>query len=319
MNSTPIIKRFWNWTDDEGTDERTLYLNGVIAEESWFADEVTPEAFKNELFAETGPIILHINSPGGDCIAASQIYTMLMDYPFDVHVQIDGIAASAASVIAMAGTKVSMSPTSLMMVHNPWTTACGDTSDMTKAIALLKEVKESIINAYEIKTGLSRQQISGIMDNETWMNANRAKELGFCDEVLYSENEADSTSFGFSSKAAELHLMNLLRDSVSDGPETKEAGSHDTPDPKAEALTNSIPSASVHANTITSGEIASADLFTTAVYIPPDDLDSAIEQSLIQEGIPLPENSLAAFSSVPVSPGRVKVTQIDARLEHLKY
>ena len=116
-----MVNKFWAWVQKEDSGERTLYLEGVIAEESWFEDDVTPAAFKADLFAGDGPITLHINSPGGDCIAASQIYTMLMDYPHDVRVRIDGIAASAASVIAMAGTKVSMSPTSLMMIHNPLT------------------------------------------------------------------------------------------------------------------------------------------------------------------------------------------------------
>ena len=124
------MKRFWNWVRNED-ETRTLYLNGVIAEESWFEDEITPATFKEELFSGSGPIMLHINSPGGDCIAASQIYTMLMDYPHDVTVQIDGMAASAASVIAMAGTKVCMSPTSMMMIHNPFTMAMGDSDEMT--------------------------------------------------------------------------------------------------------------------------------------------------------------------------------------------
>ena len=134
------MRHFWNWVrnDDES---RTLYLDGVIAEESWFSDDITPSMFKEELFAGNGPITIHLNSPGGDCIAASQIYTMLMDYPGDVTIQIDGMAASAASVIAMAGTHVSMSPTSLMMIHNPFTMAMGDTEEMRKAIQLLDEVK----------------------------------------------------------------------------------------------------------------------------------------------------------------------------------
>ena len=123
--------------------------------------------FKEELFAGNGPITIHLNSPGGDCIAASQIYTMLMDYPGDVTIQIDGMAASAASVIAMAGTHVTMSPTSLMMIHNPFTMAMGDTEEMRKAIQLLDEVKESIITAYHIKTGLNRDKISQLMDSET--------------------------------------------------------------------------------------------------------------------------------------------------------
>ena len=168
--------------------------------------------FKEELFAGSGPILLHINSPGGDCIAASEIYTMLMDYPHDITVQIDGMAASAASVIAMAGTKVCMSPTSMMMIHNPFTCAMGDSDEMRKAIQLLDEVKESIINAYEIKTGLSRTKLSHLMDSETWMNALKAKELGFCDEVLYTtEGKPDDVSgFSFARRTADACLMNRV-------------------------------------------------------------------------------------------------------------
>lgn len=164
--------------------ERTLFLNGTIAEESWFDDDVTPQMFRSELNAGRGPITIWINSPGGDCIAAAQIYNMLTEYPADVTVKIDGIAASAASVISMAGTKVLVSPVSMMMIHNPATVAFGDTSEMKKAAAMLDEVKESIINAYEIKTGLSRTKLSHLMDAETWMNAGTAIELGFADGVL---------------------------------------------------------------------------------------------------------------------------------------
>ena len=205
------MRHFWNWVKN-ADETRTLFLEGVIAEESWFSDEVTPAMFKEELFAGNGPILLHINSPGGDCIAASQIYTMLMDYPHDITVQIDGMAASAASVIAMAGTKVCMSPTSMMMIHNPFTCAMGDSDEMRKAIQLLDEVKESIINAYEIKTGLSRTKLSHLMDSETWMNALKAKELGFCDEVLYtSDGKPDDVSgFSFARRTADACLMNRV-------------------------------------------------------------------------------------------------------------
>lgn len=171
--------------------ERTLFLNGTIAEESWFDDDVTPQMFRSELNAGKGPITIWINSPGGDCIAAAQIYNMLMEYPADVTVKIDGIAASAASVISMAGTNVLVSPVSMMMIHNPATVAFGDTSEMKKAAAMLDEVKESIINAYEIKTGLSRAKLSHLMDAETWMNAGTAIELGFADGVL----ERQTTDF----------------------------------------------------------------------------------------------------------------------------
>ena len=216
------MTRFWNWVRNED-ETRTLYLNGVIAEESWFEDDITPAAFKAELFSGNGPITLHINSPGGDCIAASQIYTMLMDYPHDVTVQIDGMAASAASVIAMAGTHVQMSPTSVMMIHNPFTAAMGDSEEMRRAMQLLDEVKESIINAYEIKTGLSRVRLSHLMDNETWMSAHKAKALGFCDEVLYSPEEEpdDEPGFSFARKSAVLSLMNrVLATAPAPEPET---------------------------------------------------------------------------------------------------
>ena len=181
---------------------------------------MTPALFKSELNAGSGPIILHINSPGGDCIAASQIYTMLMDYPHDVKVQIDGVAASAASVIAMAGTHVSMSPTALMMIHNPFTLALGDSEEMRKAIQLLDEVKESIINAYEIKTGLSRTRLSHMMDAETWMNAKMAKELGFCDEVLYQHDKKvePENSFTFSRRAVTNCLLDKMKAAIPEHP-----------------------------------------------------------------------------------------------------
>ena len=113
------MKKFWNFIRDEtAPDARVLRLEGTIAEESWFDDDVTPALFKTDLNAGSGPITVWINSPGGDCVAAAQIYNMLMDYPGDVTVKVDGIAASAASVIAMAGTRVLMSPVSTMMIHN---------------------------------------------------------------------------------------------------------------------------------------------------------------------------------------------------------
>lgn len=210
------MKKFWNWVKNE-QGERTLLLESTIAEESWYGDEVTPAAFREELFAEDGPITLSINSPGGDTIAASQIYTMLREYPYDVTVKITGIAASAASVIAMAGTKVTMSPTSMMMVHNPFTIAMGDSAEMRRASQLLDEVKESIINAYELKTGMSRTRLSHMMNDETWMNAVKAKELGFCDEILFPNDQPvaeDVQFFATGSCYARKAVMNCLLDKI---------------------------------------------------------------------------------------------------------
>ena len=196
------MKKFWNWKNQtetnsetqEQTQERTLFLNGTIAEESWFDDDVTPQLFKDELMSGSGNITVWINSPGGDCVAAAQIYNMLMDYKGDVTVKIDGIAASAASVIAMAGTKVLVSPVSMLMIHNPMTAAFGNSEEMQKAIEMLGSVKDSIINAYEIKTGLSRAKLSHLMDAETWMDANKAVELGFADEIMQRSTETENTA-----------------------------------------------------------------------------------------------------------------------------
>ena len=217
-------KKFWNWKNrtavnqetQEPVTERTLFLNGTIAEESWFDDDVTPELFREELNSGSGDITVWINSPGGDCVAAAQIYNMLMDYKGGVTVKIDGIAASAASVIAMAGTKVLMSPVSMMMIHNPATIAFGDHTEMEKAMAMLDEVKESIINSYEIKTGLSRAKLSHLMDAETWMDANKAVELGFADDILRRAEDAPEDTASpaeallFSRKAVNAALVNKL-------------------------------------------------------------------------------------------------------------
>ena len=169
-----------------------------------------------------------INSPGGDCVAAAQIYNMLSNYKGKVTVKIDGIAASAASVITMAGDTVLVSPVSMLMIHNPATIAWGDHAEMQKAMDMLSEVKESIINAYVLKTGLSRPKLSHLMDAETWMDANKAVELGFADEIMAraktepgEDGEGDTdgeekkspsahSSMLFSRRAADNALLNKV-------------------------------------------------------------------------------------------------------------
>lgn len=221
------MKKFWNWAKNADNGERVLYLSGTIADETWWGDEVTPAIFKDELLAGSGPITVWINSPGGDCVAAAQIYNMLMDYNGDVTVKVDGIAASAASVIAMAGTRVLMSPASLMMIHNPLTSAIGDSEEMQKAIAMLDEVKESIINAYEIRTGLSRAKLSHLMDAETWMNAKKAIELGFADDILFRADEQPEPDgiigFAFSRRAVTASLLDKLKTPQTTKPKGKPA------------------------------------------------------------------------------------------------
>ena len=197
------MNKFWNWIRDD-TGERVLRLEGPIDSESFWGDEITPQMFRDELEAEEGDLTVWINSPGGNVFAAAEIYTMLQEYKGAVTVKIASIAASAASVIAMAGKRVLMSPTALLMIHDPSTIAMGNAKDMEKAIETLNEVKESIINAYAAKSGMRRSKIAelmsnetwmnALMSNETWMNAKKAVELGFADEVLFAESEPEPES-----------------------------------------------------------------------------------------------------------------------------
>ena len=150
---------------------------------------MTPALFRDELAKVSGNLTVWLNSPGGDVFAASQIYSMLKSHKGKVTVKIDGIAASAASVVAMAGDETLIAPTALMMIHDPSTSAMGNKADMEKAIELLEEVKESIINAYETKSHLSRNKIAKLMSDETWLNAKKAHEMGFVDGILFADNK----------------------------------------------------------------------------------------------------------------------------------
>ena len=151
---------------------------------------MTPALFRDELAKVSGNLTVWLNSPGGDVFAASQIYSMLKNHKGKVTVKIDGIAASAASVVAMAGDETLIAPTALMMIHDPSTCAMGNKADMEKAIILLDEVKESIINAYETKSHLSRNKIAKLMSDETWLNAKKAHEMGFVDGILFADKKS---------------------------------------------------------------------------------------------------------------------------------
>ena len=208
------MEKFWNWIHDD-SGGRVLRLEGPIDSESFWGDEITPQSFRDELYAEEGDITLWLNSPGGNVFAAAEIYTMIRDYPHRVTIKIASIAASAASVIAMAGNTVQMSPTALLFVHDPSTIAMGNAKDMEKAIATLNEVKESIINAYMAKTGLSHNRISKLMSDETWINAKKAVELGFADDVLArAEIPEDMEPPAVSMLYSKAAVVNSLMDKI---------------------------------------------------------------------------------------------------------
>lgn len=199
---------FWRWRDgvkvettkdtkntngdtgfvDQG-EEPELELYGYISEYSWFEDDVTPKMFRDDLakYGKGGPITIRMNSYGGDVIAASLIHTFIKDYPGHVTVQIDGVAASAATVVAVAGDKVRMQETAYFMIHDPvavFMLAALNIDELERMADSLKAVKEGIVNAYETKTGISRARLGAMMTKETWFDAGEAEKLGFVDEVI---------------------------------------------------------------------------------------------------------------------------------------
>lgn len=169
----PIILNDQKWIYDYFEIESTS-PNDVISA----IDEANGEALDVE-----------INSGGGSVFAGSEIYTALKSYEGEVTTKIVGIAASAASVIAMAGKKVLMSPTAQMMIHNVSTEMSGDYRQMEHASEVLKTANKTIANAYQIKTGRTQEELLGLMDNETWFTAQKAKELGFVDEVMFESGQ----------------------------------------------------------------------------------------------------------------------------------
>ncbi|MGN1043528.1 MAG: head maturation protease, ClpP-related [Acutalibacteraceae bacterium] len=219
MKKTKIKNKFWNFAETE--EERVLYISGEIVDgededEEDDDEEIksTADIFKDELYEGEGNISIWINSPGGDMLTGAQIYNLIKDYKGKVTIKIDGLAASAASVIAMAGDEVLMSPVSQIMIHNPFSCAIGDSNEMKRAADMLNEVKESIINAYELKTHLSRTKISRMMDDESWMNAYKAVNLGFADGILFADDKQkteNTEEFIFSRESAISAVMNRVR------------------------------------------------------------------------------------------------------------
>lgn len=176
-----MSKQFWKWSNSENQNE--LILDGVIASDSWYEDDVTPKLFREELAKHPGAVTVRINSPGGDTFAGIAIYNALNDHDGEVTVKVDGVAASAASFIAMSGDKIIMLPGSMMMVHEPWTFAAGNQNDLEEVIQMLKTTNDSMVALYAARTSLDESRIRELLKAETWMTANEAVELGFADEA----------------------------------------------------------------------------------------------------------------------------------------
>ena len=180
------MNKFWNFGEPDGPNE--LRLDGEIASETWWGDEVTPALFRAELMEHPGDITVWINSPGGDVFAASSIYTALKEHAGRVTVKIEALAASAASIVAMAGDEILIAPTAYMMIHRAATIALGDSDEMRAAARTLDEVDGGIVNLYAMRTGQSADRVERMMKATTWMNAASAVALGFADGMLYAED-----------------------------------------------------------------------------------------------------------------------------------
>jgi len=216
------MSKFWNFIKNEqNEDEVELRISGEIISDDdawiyqWFGiAHASPNAFRKELDKYKGKNIkVWIDSYGGDVFAAAGIYNALKNHDGKVTTIIDGKAMSAASVIAMAGEEIQISPVGIMMIHNPWTGAVGEAKDMRHAADVLDEVKSTIINAYQSKTGLSRNKISELMDKETFMSAKKAVKEKFADKVLFDSNlEANSIQDNFT--FSRLAIQNSMADSM---------------------------------------------------------------------------------------------------------
>lgn len=186
-------KKFWT-IKNITTQTGEIMLYGPISETTWWGDEVTPKQFSSELEAlgEVTEINVRINSPGGDVFAAQAINSLLRAHKARINVYIDGIAASAATVVAMAGDMIHIPSSAMMMIHDPLTTLYGmyNTKDLQECIEVLKTVKESIMNAYVAKTGKDKEELFDLMDNETWLTGEQAVEQGFADKLTDSVVES---------------------------------------------------------------------------------------------------------------------------------
>ena len=191
-------KKFWEFRASKTRNSAELLLYGPISEDSWWGDEVTPKQFADELksLGDISELTVRINSGGGDVFAGQAIHSLLRSHQAKVTVYIDGLAASIASVIAMAGDTVVMPRNAMMMIHNPWTIGWGNANDFRRIADDLDKIRESIIAAYQEKSGIDRDKLIELLDAETWLTAEEALEYGLIDEIDERKTVAASMKGG---------------------------------------------------------------------------------------------------------------------------
>lgn len=183
-------RKFWEFraAADDAASVGELLLYGPIGPDdglSWLFDEVTPKQFREEMdgLGDVSELRVMINSGGGDVFAGQAIHSMLARHPAKVTVFVDGLAASIASIVAMAGDTVVMPRNAMMMVHNPWTVGVGDAREFRKIAETLDHIRESMLAAYQAKTGMDRPALLALLNKETWLTAEEAVDQGFADEI----------------------------------------------------------------------------------------------------------------------------------------
>lgn len=213
------MEKRWIWAKDPYTDGPELLIEGTIASETWLGDEITPKQFRADL-KEQGcgkNIIVKINSPGGDPFAACAMYEALKEYPGKVTVKVVGLAASAASVVAMAGDEILMAPGASMMVHKSWVNVCGNEDELAEIIEELKVIDAGMIQIYARRTGHDVQAIREmIADGDHWMDAEEAVETGFADGIIDHNAELKAAT-QYAASIARHGLLKAARNAKASG------------------------------------------------------------------------------------------------------
>lgn len=207
------MPRFWNWiaaSEDTG-NRAVLTLSGAIdSGESWYEDAVWPARFRQELDAHAGESIqVEINSPGGDVFAGFEIYNMLRSHNGSVRVRVVGMAASAASIVAMAASKgeLAMCEASMMMIHNPWTWTAGNSEELREQADVLDMIRDVMVDVYMNRFSGEQADLEGMLSRETWLTPARAMEHGLCDEIETAEDGSGDEPLSASAMAGRYAAM----------------------------------------------------------------------------------------------------------------
>lgn len=227
------MKKFWNFSSNGNVGE--LYIYGEIADSTWWGDEVTPAQFKADLdsLGNVGQLNIYINSGGGDVFAGQAIHSMLKRHTAHKSVYIDGLAASIASIIAMAGDEIIMPANAMMMIHHAWSYIAGNKDELRKLADELEKIDGVLRDVYAEKTGLDVDEIEAMMAAETWLTAEEAVSKGFATSKGEPKNVAASYTKEFMARYNNVPAELLSKTEPSNGDESQPVEEH-IPVPEAE-------------------------------------------------------------------------------------